>query len=58
MIFSRESNPEIRKYMHDNNLTDYKVLESLFIQNLFKTLDELSSEKSYIGKMDLIKLIV
>lgn len=43
-----ESNEQIKEYMHKNNLTDYKALESLFIQQLFGILDTFPINKTYV----------
>ena len=45
----RESNTEIQEFATKHNITDYKELESLFIQKLFAVLDALPSNKTYVG---------
>jgi hypothetical protein len=49
----RESNTEIKEFAAANNITDFKELESLFIQKLFKVLDALPVNKTYVGKCTL-----
>ena len=50
MITSRQSNTEIKAFAAEHNITDFKELESLFIQKLFKVLDTMPVNKTYVGK--------
>lgn len=45
-FFCWSSNPQISKFVHDKNMTNFKQLESYYIQRLVKIIEQLN--KSYI----------
>jgi hypothetical protein len=47
--YYRESNTEIQEFAEKHNITDYRELESLFIQKLFAVLNALPTNKTYVG---------
>jgi N-acetyl-beta-hexosaminidase len=44
VILHRRSNPDIKAFMSDNNMSSYEQLGNYFFQNVIKLLDSLNSK--------------